>query len=176
MARLLILRHGKTELISSSGRDFDRTLVDRGKRNSAEVAQYIKDHLTIPDKILVSPASRTMETMRCLVAGWEESPEVIVDKRIYSATGDQLLEVIKDHGGDAEAVMVIGHNPGLIILIHLLTAEGGNLTRVELGEFPTAALADMLFDLETFDHLELESGKLLSLLRPKDLIKTIREE
>ncbi len=31
MARLLILRHGKTELVSETGRDFDRKLVERGK-------------------------------------------------------------------------------------------------------------------------------------------------
>jgi phosphohistidine phosphatase SixA len=48
----------KPELVSDTGRDFDRKLVERGKRNCTDMARYIKGHLTIPDIVLVSAGRR----------------------------------------------------------------------------------------------------------------------
>ena len=171
MARLLILRHGKTELVSETGRDIDRKLIERGKRNCTDMARYIKGHLTIPDIILVSPAARTMETADWVMKEWQDKPEFIVDDRIYNASSDMLFDVIHDHAGEARTAMIIGHNPGMILLCHDLMADDGNQAGKDVNDYPTTTLADMVFDLDTFTDLEMESGKLLSLIRPRDMVK-----
>ena len=171
MARLLILRHGKTELISNTGRDFDRKLVERGKRNCIDMARYIRGHLSIPEIILVSPAVRTMETAEWVMKEWQNKPEQIVDERIYNASSDILFDVIHDHAGETGTAMIIGHNPGMILLCHDLIADDGNQAGKDINDFPTATLADMVFDLDRFKNLEMESGKLLSLIRPRDMVK-----
>lgn len=171
MARLLILRHGKTELISNTGRDFDRKLVERGKRNCIDMARYIRGHMSIPEIILVSPALRTMETAEWVMKEWQNNPEQIVDERIYNASSDILFDVIHDHAGETATAMIIGHNPGMILLCHDLIADDGNQAGKDINDFPTATLADMVFDLDRFKNLEMESGKLLSLIRPRDMVK-----
>ena len=171
MARLLILRHGKTELVSDTGRDFDRKLVERGKRNSADMARYIKGHLTIPDIVLVSAAARTIGTAEWVIKEWTKQPEYIVDEGIYNASSDMLFDLIHEHAGAASTAMIIGHNPGMILLCHDLMAEDGNQAGQDVNDFPTATLADMVFDLDQLKDLERESGKLLSLIRPRDMVK-----
>ncbi len=171
MARLLILRHGKTELVSDTGRDFDRKLVERGKRNCTDMARYIKGHLTIPDIVLVSAAARTIESAEWVMKEWTKQPEYIVDERIYNASSETLFDLIHEHAGAASTAMIIGHNPGMILLCHDLMAEDGNQAGQDINDFPTATLADMVFDLDQFKDLERESGKLLSLIRPRDMVK-----
>jgi len=170
MARLLILRHGKTELVSETGRDFDRKLVDRGHRNCVDVARYIKGHLSLPDLILCSPAIRAKETKDWVIGEWEKSPVIIEDERIYNASGETLYEVLCEHAGPYETVMIVGHNPGMILLAHLLMGDDGNLAGKDINDYPTTTLADMLFDADNFASLKPESGKLLSLIRPRDMV------
>lgn len=171
MARLLILRHGKTELVSETGRDFDRKLVDRGKRNCIDVARYIKGHLSVPELVLCSPAARAAETKDWVIAEWETTPVVIEDERIYNASGEMLFDVLSDHAGPYETVMIVGHNPGMILLAHLLMGEDGNFAGKDINDYPTTTLADMLFDVDNFASLQPESGKLLSLIRPRDMVQ-----
>ena len=169
MARLLIFRHGKTEFTSPSGLDRDRRLVSRGVRNSLQMANLMQEHMPCPEVILVSPAVRTVETAENVVSVFGSGPEVIHDERLYLADGDTLFDVITSKAADARIAMVIGHNPGLYILAHLLMAEDGNRASKFLSDFPTAALADMVFEAETLKDLSYDSGQLLSLLRPREL-------
>lgn len=169
MARLFIFRHGKTEFTSPTGRDRDRRLVSRGVRNSLQMAELMQKHMPCPEVILVSPAARTIETAEKVISVFGNEPEVIHDDRLYLADGDTLFDVITSKAGEARVAMVIGHNPGLFILAHLLMAEDGNRATKSLSDFPTAALADMVFEAETMKDLSYDSGQLLSLLRPREL-------
>jgi len=169
MARLLIFRHGKTEYASPTGLDRDRRLVSRGERNSIQMAELMREHMPMPEIILVSPSVRTVQTAEKVMSVFGPGPEVIQDDRIYLADGDTLLQVIREKAANARLAMLIGHNPGLYILTHLLMAEDGNRASKSISDFPTAALADLVFEAETFGDLEYDTGQLLSLLRPREL-------
>ncbi|XDZ66911.1 histidine phosphatase family protein [Alphaproteobacteria bacterium LSUCC0684] len=169
MARLFIFRHGKTEYTSPSGHDRDRRLVSRGVRNSIQMAELMQQHMPLPEVILVSPAVRTSQTADEVMGVFGPGPEVIQDDRLYLADGDTLFEVITTRAADARVAMVIGHNPGLFVLAHLLMAEDGNRASKSVSDFPTAALADLVFEPETFRDLEYDTGQMLSLLRPREL-------
>ena len=63
--------------------------------------------------------------------------------------------------------MVIGHNPGLAVLL-------GNLVDrsppdADIFYFPTSCLADIGFDAPTIGDIAPESGRLMSLVRVRDL-------
>ena len=63
--------------------------------------------------------------------------------------------------------MVIGHNPGLAVLL-------GNLVETpppdaDIFYFPTSCLADIDFDAPTIGEIAPESGRLMSLVRVRDL-------
>jgi phosphohistidine phosphatase len=96
----------------------------------------------------------------------------IEDRRIYNAEGETLFDVITDHGFDYERVMIIGHNPGLIVLMHLLMAEDGNRGSHSIVDFPSASFAEMVFEQDTFGQVNLDSGVLMRLLRPREMTTT----
>jgi phosphohistidine phosphatase len=48
---------------------------------------------------------------------------VRLDPRIYAASADTLLAVVKGLPADAQTVVLVGHNPGIENLVTLLTGE-----------------------------------------------------
>ena len=51
MRRLMLLRHAKTENDAPSGRDQDRRLDNRGRRDAAEIGGWIGRHRPFPDLV-----------------------------------------------------------------------------------------------------------------------------
>ena len=169
MARLIVFRHGKTEIVSSTGKDFDRELVTRGEKNSAQMAGMIKNHMSRPDVVIISPAKRTRQTAEHALPALGFNGDPIVDDRIYNATGDTLYDVLRDHASDHKTALIIGHNPGLIILMDILMAVDEDHNASLIADFPTASVGDVVFEASTFKDVMPNSGKLLSLLRPREL-------
>ena len=165
MARLIVFRHGKTEIVSKTGKDFDRELIPKGERNAAQMGGMIKTHASIPDIAIVSPARRARQTAELALAAMAFQSDPIIDDRIYNATGDTLCEVLHDHASAHETVLIIGHNPGLIMLMDIMIAPEQDL---KIADFPTAAVGDLVFEAKTFSTVAPNSGKLISLMRPRD--------
>ena len=169
MARLIVFRHGKTEIVSGTGRDFDRELVSRGQRNSVQMAGMIRNHMKTPDIVIVSPAMRTRQTAEYALPALGYHDDPVIDERIYNATGDTLYDVLRDHAADKKTALIIGHNPGLIILMDILMAVDEDHNASLIADFPTASVGDVVFEADTFKDVMPNSGKLLSLLRPREL-------
>lgn len=167
MARLLVLRHGKTEFESASGRDLDRELVARGRRNAADMGRLIRERLPVPGIVLASPSARTRQTADCLLATLDPEAAPVIDDRIYGGSDRTLLDVVHEHAGDAASALLIGHNPGMILLVRMLAADAGAAAQAD--HFPTCALADIGFDAATLGGAGPGLGGLRSLLRPKEL-------
>ena len=64
MARITLIRHGKTEISSREKHDFDRSLILRGQQNSSAVGVFLREHKMLPQLVLVSSATRTRETYK----------------------------------------------------------------------------------------------------------------
>src|SRR5262245_50553530 len=134
MKKLLVLRHAKAELESASGRDFDRPLAERGRRDAAEVGRQMVERGLRADAVIASPAMRVVETLAALAEGYG-AIDASFDERIYNASPETLLDVVRNADGDAQTLLLVGHNPGLQLLLL-------DLTSGRIGEnFPTAALA-----------------------------------
>ncbi len=75
------------------------------------------------------------------------------DERIYEASPQTLLAVIKETGPEVRTLLMVGHNPGLQELAALLVATGDIETRQRLQEaFPTSGLAVIEFALDGWDR------------------------
>jgi phosphohistidine phosphatase len=143
MKRLILLRHAKAERSAPSGRDFDRPLSPRGLNDAARVGRLLAAAGLIPDVVLVSAATRTVQT-------WEQAAPALPDAKVqirqdlYNASSERL-HAAADAEHDAQTVMVIAHNPGVGALAYELAArailaEAGLKRDLEQG-FPTAAAA-----------------------------------
>ena len=62
MQRLILMRHAEAEPAAGSGRDRDRVLSGRGRKDAAAMARALAGRGMRPDLALVSPAARTHQT------------------------------------------------------------------------------------------------------------------
>lgn len=156
MKRLTLYRHAKTERDSSSGRDFDRRLTERGRADAARVGKEIRDLSLDFDRILVSPARRAVETAEG--AGLKQTQ---IEERIYNASTEQLIAIVEGIEDDVERLMLVGHNPGFERLASRLLGD--------TVEMPTGSLIEMAITAGSWDKAVRVVGRMTRFLKPKDL-------
>ena len=166
MARITLLRHAKAENPDMVTADFDRALAARGRRNADRIGRFVRDSDLLPELIILSPSARTRQTHELASVHWPDVPVQHVDS-IYEASGTTVFSAIEAHAGHLGSVMVIGHNPGLVVLLHNLVEEPP--AAVNMSYFPTCCLADVGFDAKQISDIQPESGRLLTFTRVREL-------
>lgn len=154
MKSLTLFRHAKTERDSSTGRDFDRQLAERGQRDAARMGDEIRSLGLDFDLLLSSPAARAVETAN--LAGLAPS----YDERIYDASAGELLAIVQEAEEEAGRLIMIGHNPGFERLASRLV--GSNL------EMPTGSLVEIELPGQWREAAQGE-GRVVRFLKPKKL-------
>jgi phosphohistidine phosphatase len=139
--RLLVLRHAKAEAVAAS--DHARRLTHRGHRDAAEAGRWARSAGYLPDHAFVSTAARAEETWSDFRDAADLDLEPDLDPSLYPAGTDAALEVLRTAPAGATTVMVVGHNPTVEHLVHLLddgSAAPDAFAEISAG-FPTSALA-----------------------------------
>jgi phosphohistidine phosphatase len=170
LRRLFLLRHAKAEPGTSEQDDFDRALTERGRADAAAMARYLRKRDYLAGRIFCSTSLRTHQTAAAVLA--ERAGEIMYCDPLYLAPPGRIVALL--HEASEEAVMVVGHNPGLEQCATLLAREPvqpKEQARHDLLEekFPTAALAVLDFDLDSWSKLTPCSGRLIDFVRPRDL-------
>lgn len=174
MKTLGLLRHAKSDWDDLAKRDFDRGLNDRGRKGASLIGTHIARHGTKFDLLLASPAERVRQTLSAALPDLEPQ----FDQRLYLASTDTLMEVIREKSGHAEAVLVAAHNPGLQELLFALvppTSEDALFDEAS-QKYPTAAFAVFELDIENWTDLGEDCGRLVHFKRPRDLDPSLGPE
>jgi phosphohistidine phosphatase len=176
MRRLMLLRHAKTENDAPSGRDQDRRLDDRGRRDAAEIGGWIGRHPPFPDSVLVSPAIRAHQTWEIAWAAMKDvvpQPQVEFLPELYGAAPGQLLHTIRAAStGDPRQMMLVGHNPGMHELALALAGSGDRGRKALADNLPTSGLAVFDFAIGDWADVTFRQGRLVSFVSPKLLKET----
>jgi phosphohistidine phosphatase len=168
MRRLMLLRHAKSDWSSPGMPDRDRPLNTRGTGDARTMGVYLARHGLVPDGILCSPAERTRRTVEAIVKECAAVPVIDYADRLYEATPETILSLIRAAPPGVHALLVIGHNPGLQEAARMLIATGDVETRERLHEkFPTAALAVIDFATDAWSKLHRQSGRLDRFVTPR---------
>jgi len=139
--RLVLIRHAQAEGLTHEDRS--RALTGRGRRDAVEAGLWLAGHDVVPDHVFVSSASRTVDTWESLVRGLRSgAAEVTVEDALYSAEPETVLDVLRTAPIDARVVALVGHNPAVAYLAHIL--DDGHADPVAFREmsegYPTAAV------------------------------------
>lgn len=175
MRRLLLLRHAKSDYPQGVA-DIDRPLAPRGRKAAPLMGDYIAREGFVPDHAMVSPARRTQETWAAVRPFLDGTREETVPS-IYEAPSARILDAIRSAPKAAETLLVIGHNPGLGDAALRLVGDGPKDLRRDLREkFPTAALAVIAFESESWAAITDGAGTLLRYVRPRQLAAEMEDD
>ena len=109
--KLHLLRHAKTEVSSSSGKDFDRELMTKGIIQANLMGQYLMNSDLNIRETYCSEAVRTSQTLS-IISKFVVCGKISLQNDLYLADRETLLAIIWKikHKGD---LLIIGHNDGL---------------------------------------------------------------
>jgi phosphohistidine phosphatase len=141
MHRLHLLRHAKSSR-DDGVEDQERRLSRRGREDARVVGEVLPNAIGALDLVLCSSALRTRETAELVLAGFAPCPKILFEDGLYLATPAALLKRLTELDEADDAVMVIGHNPGLHELaLALAVPEGPAYRSLAQGKFPTTVRA-----------------------------------
>ncbi|MGI9407336.1 MAG: SixA phosphatase family protein, partial [Hyphomicrobiaceae bacterium] len=170
MRRLILFRHAKSDWSANGAKDHERRLAPRGIVSAPLMAAWLHDKGLAPDHILCSTAERTRETLDLALTQWPDKPHVHYDKQLYLSSRDRIVSLIKAHGGGAETLMVIGHNPDMHDLaLDLVGPKHEAEVAAQIGKYPTASMAVFKFEIDDWSEIAMGSGTLEVFRKPKDL-------
>ena len=101
--------------------DHDRPLNARGRSDASRVANALAERGWLPQLVLVSSSTRTLETLEAM-APRNGGAKTDIRPEIYHAGISTLLIQLEDML-DEGTTMILGHNPGSEVLISHLTGE-----------------------------------------------------
>jgi phosphohistidine phosphatase len=161
MKTLLLLRHAKSDWNDVSLRDFERPLAPRGRRDAPRVGEALKRRGPLPDLIISSPATRARETIEAVMQSADLEASLQFDESIYGASSAELVSLIRRLPAASNCALVVGHNPGFEDLVARLTGQTERM--------PTAGLACIEFQIDSWENVEDGEGRLAWLLTPKKI-------
>lgn len=162
------MRHAKSSWNNPGQTDYQRPLNDRGLRDAPRMAQLIGQRGFAPDLVASSSAVRARQTAELFV---KHCPAVnpirlVMVDMFYLAPAKAYLKFLADLADLPEqeptTVMVVGHNPGLEELVHLLSGKPEH--------FPTAAIALFRVDVSCWGEIDRKLCQLGFLWRPQEVL------
>ena len=166
---LYILRHAKSSWDNPGQEDHARPLAPRGRRAVAVLAEHIRTHEIRPELVLCSTSRRTIETLE----GVAPSGEALIERSLYTASCEELIERLRRLPPATGSAMVVGHNPTLQMVVLKLArsaAPSAPISAIEeiRRKYPTGALAVLNFTCE-WAQLGCGAAELADYVRPKAL-------
>ena len=154
MKTLLLLRHAKSDWSDPTLADHDRPLNKRGKRARRDVAAHVDGWRV--DLVVCSTARRTRQTAKPVIAALY--CPVRYEERLYAASTDDVLAVVRTLPEECDTVMLVGHNPSMEEVTFELCGKS--------PVYPTAALGTVLLPVDTWSEAAPGQGFLTDLWVP----------
>jgi len=162
MKNLYLLRHAKSSWASPGMKDFDRPLNERGLADAPDMAMRLKTSGAAIDRIITSPALRTLTTARLVAATLGLDSDIIrEDRQIYLAGSPRLMHVLSLLDDELNAVLLVAHNPAL-------TDLANDVARAGIDNLPTAGLVHIELPIEHWLEIGLGVGRVVNFDYPRN--------
>lgn len=163
MKKIYLIRHGKAE--EGYGKsDFERDLIEKGEKKTKKTADYLKDQKVKTDLVLVSMANRTKQTASIIADTLSiPSSKIQIEKALYLASTNGILNVIYGVSDDVDHLMLVGHNPGISNLAVYLSDQEA------LDWMPTSAVVAIQIDTDKWNKIHSAKSSLEFYKKPADI-------
>ena len=138
MRQILLVRHGDAENRSTSGRDEDRALTTRGRRELVAIGRALDAMGARPCAVWTSPLRRAVETGQILASALGAKPRV---EPALAPGGSESVIASQLNGEVArESVMLVGHLPDIGELASYLLVGDRSEVGLDFGKASVACL------------------------------------
>ena len=132
---LVLVRHSKAS--HDAPTDLERPLTSKGRTLADKLARSLGRRLGHLDLLLVSPAARARQTARPVQARLEPA-EIHVEPEIYHNGALKILDLLTPLPEATSTVVLVGHEPTVSILAHMLHDTDDDLAAQASFGVPTA--------------------------------------
>ena len=143
-------------MLSPSGKDFDRELNAKGKRQVAEMKLFLSKKDWGNTTLFCSAASRTQQTLKLLEIA-STFHKVTITESLYLAESNEIENYIASP--ECQDIFIIGHNNGLSDFAQELINEPYLLK--------TCSYLEIEVEGENWSEFISRSGKIISHFHPK---------
>ena len=164
--QLVLIRHAKSAYPIGVA-DHERPLNARGVRDGTAVGRWLAQSglLNLKISVVLSSARRTQETWG-LISGSGNHEIALTEPRLYEASQQTILEVIRKTQLEVEALVVIAHNPGLENVASNIASNRESSSYLMLTEkYPTSGVA--VFDVIEWSTITDHSALLTEFSVPR---------
>ena len=152
MKRLTLMRHANAQWKDTQFSDFDRPLNRRGTSEAEAMARRLIELKLFPTALLTSSARRAHQTAD--IVGRElglSTRSVRREEGLYLAPADEVLRLIYATGPRLPHLMIVGHNPGITEVAHLLAPTAA------IPDLSTGALCSLTFDVQSWSEVATDN-------------------
>ncbi len=166
MKNLYLTRHAKSSWGNPGLADIDRPLNGRGKKAAPLMGKLIVDRGENPELLISSPANRAFSTAKEFAKemGCAET-NIIVNRAIYGAGAQQLLNLVQDVDDLYNSIMLFGHNPTFTSFCNMLSGE--NILNIV-----TCGVVRIDFEFSSWKNIDFNSGRMIYYEYPKKYTDT----
>ena len=161
MKTVLFFRHGKSDWDADWDYDHERPLARRGRKAAKVMGRLLTETGPVPDSIVSSSATRARQTLKQAqkAGGWNAA--VRFTDALYGASPSDLLATIRAEPDTTGVLMLVGHEPTWSETIEDFVGR-------DVGHFPTAALARVDLDIDSWKEAAFGQGALVWLRKPRE--------
>ncbi len=160
MKKVYLVRHGKAADKELNIPDFERTLTDRGVKDSSAISRRLRKEGVKPSMIVSSPVQRALQTARIVAKQLDfKKKNIIANKDLFDQEDGGLLNILHELGDEHETVMLVGHNPSFAEFAHFLVSDFAK-------ELPTSGVVGIRCNVDAWKEVVPGTGEEISYIIP----------
>lgn len=163
MKTLYIMRHAKSSWDNPGLEDYQRPLLEKGKKRTRYVVDYLLEANTTLDLIISSHAVRAHETAKIIANALHyPADKIVISKNIYFGYPDSYFDVFYDLSDEVDSLMLVGHNPGFTTFANYFLDN-------RIDNLPTSGVVCITFDMNSWEGIHDSKRKTKFVISPRDL-------
>jgi phosphohistidine phosphatase len=161
MKTLYIVRHAKSSWSHPDLPDHDRPLLEKGKKRTRKIINFMKEEGVKIDFIISSSATRASETALYFAKGLNYDPrEIKADPALYHANAEEIFNQFNDLSDKYSNVMIVGHNPALTNFVNCFIQP-------PIDWLPTSGVISIQFQMDKWEEIRKSKFKVEFVIFPK---------
>lgn len=167
MKKLFLLRHAQA-MPTDAKSDKERHLTPNGFADARALGQAMSQKRYQPDQFLCSTATRTKETLDCVLETLT-AMSILYLPKIYDGGMDEILHAIRFTENDINTLMIVAHNPSIHAVAVSLAKEASPtlMNRLSQGYKP-GTLSVLQCPIEKWADIKAGENPLIDVLEPLD--------